>query len=389
MDSDNPTLCLFGTYESRFPRTLTLKKAAEINGYGLVECHAPFWEKFKDKQIFFSPRHLPLFLLRLTALQLKLGLRYLIRPRSDVLILGYNGYFDVVTGKILSRLKRAPLVFTPVFPLYETLVEDRKYMNRKSLRSKMIHKLDELGTRLADAVIIETQTYLEHYHEEFHVPREKLFRIPLGADEQTFFPRPGDKDPTGPFKVLFYGKFIPLQGIATIVRAAKILESDPSLGFEIIGSGQLSREIHGLAENLQIKNIDFIDWVDYSDLPRRIAAADVCLGIFGDTPKANRGIPIKVYEALAMKKPVITGNSSAAREVFIDGVNGLLPPMADPKALAEAVLRLKNDKKLLRTVAEGGHKLYHEMFSSARLAENLKTLLDTLLKNRGLSEGLL
>ena len=106
--------------------------------------------------------------------------------------------------------------------------------------------------------------------------------------------------------------------------------------------------------------------------------ADICLGIFGDTHKAQRGIPIKVYEALAMKKPVITGDSPAAREVFQPKVNAVLCPMANPEALAESILLLKKDKKLRQKIAEQGFRFYHHLFSSRIIAEEFRKALEKL-----------
>ena len=179
--------------------------------------------------------------------------------------------------------------------------------------------------------------------------------------------------------MLFYGKFIPLQGISYIVRAAKILEKDKEVKFEIIGSGQLSDNIKRLSKELDIKNIDFRDWVAYKELPEHILNADVCLGIFGSTPKAQRGIPIKVYEALAMKKPIITGDTPAAREVFTHKQNALLCKMCNPEALAESIILLKENRELRANIAESGHKLYQEIFSSEQIANRFETALNKYL----------
>jgi glycosyltransferase involved in cell wall biosynthesis len=100
-----------------------------------------------------------------------------------------------------------------------------------------------------------------------------------------------------------------------------------------------------------------------------IAKADVCLGIFGRTEKASRVIPYKVYEALAMKKPVITGDSPAAREILHDQVHVLLSPMGEPEALAQRILRLREDPELRRRIAEEGHRLFHAKCSSQKMAE--------------------
>jgi glycosyltransferase involved in cell wall biosynthesis len=378
------SVCFFGTYESTFPRAKTLKQACGIKGFKVLECHRPFWEKMKEKTEFFSLKSAVQFGFQLIFAYISLAVRYLSLKDHDVVVVGYNGYFDMPLARILTKIRKKILIFSPVFPLYETLVEDRKYVNKASIKSRIIHCIDEISCRLADLIIIETKSYMSYYWEEFKIPPRKFFKIPLGADEINFYPRPSkfqslDNTRT---RVLFYGKFIPLQGIPTIVKAAKLLETDPELEFEIIGSGQLSEKVKRLSKDLNVKNIDFINWVNYKELPEHILDAHICLGIFGSTSKAQRGIPIKVYEALAMKKPVITGNTPAAREVFTHKKNAVLCPMNHPESLAESIVWLKENRKLRDNIAEQGFKLYQELFSSKHIANLFEKALEKYLHKR-------
>lgn len=375
------SICFFGTYESSFPRTITLKEACRIKRFKVIECHKPFWENMTQKVEFFSIISMIKYGFKLMLAYTSLAVRYLKLENHDVVIVGYNGYFDIPLAKLLTKIRKKPLIFTPVFPLYETLVEDRKYVNKTSIKSKIIHLIDEISCRLADFIIIETDSYIDYYCEEFKIPREKYFKIPLGADETNFFQRQQKvqkKDPNL-LKLLFYGKFIPLQGISYIIKAAKILEKNKDVEFEIIGSGQLSNNIRNLAAKLDNKNIKFIDWINYRELPEHIQDADVCLGIFGSTPKAQRGVPIKVYEALAMKKPVITGDTPAAREVFTHKVNAILCEIGNPEALADSIILLKENRELRANIAESGYKLFQKIFSSEQIANRLEIALDKCL----------
>jgi len=371
------SICFFGTYESSFLRTITLKEASRLKKIKVIECHVPFWEDVREKTEYFSLKSMIKNFFKLIFTYASLAIQYMKLENHDAVIVGYNGYFDMPLAKLLTKIKKKPLIFTPVFPLYETLVEDRKYINKTSIKSKIIHLIDETSCRLADFIIIETNSYIDYYCEEFKIPREKYFKIPLGADETNFFQRQQKvqkKDPNL-LKLLFYGKFIPLQGISYIIKAAKILEKNKEVEFEIIGSGQLSNNIRNLTEKLDIKNVKFIDWVNYRELPEHILDADVCLGIFGDSPKAQRGIPIKVYEALAMKKPVITGDTPAAREVFTHKVNAILCEIGNPEALAESIILLKENNELRMNIAEAGFKLYQELFSSKQIADRFEIAL--------------
>jgi len=180
---------------------------------------------------------------------------------------------------------------------------------------------------------------------------------------------------TDKFQIFFHGNFIPLQGVQFIVKAAKILAGNPEIIFYLIGQGQTRAEAIELAKQLELKNIIFIDRVPGNELPSRLKAADLCLGIFGDTEKTLRVIPNKVYECIAMAKPVISADTPAIRELFTDRENILLCKVADANSLAGKILKLKNNEDLRRKIAVGGYELYR---SQARPAVIGKKLLESL-----------
>jgi glycosyltransferase involved in cell wall biosynthesis len=107
-----------------------------------------------------------------------------------------------------------------------------------------------------------------------------------------------------------------------------------------------------------------------------IRASDLCLGIFGESGKASRVIPNKVYEAMAVGKAVITGDSPAARELLRDEVDCLLCRRGDPAALAEAITRVRNDGALAARLALGGRRRFEETASPSVIGRNLLARLE-------------
>jgi len=91
-----------------------------------------------------------------------------------------------------------------------------------------------------------------------------------------------------------------------------------------------------------MKGLTFEDWVAYEDLPARLAASDVALGIFGTTSKARMVVPTKVYQAAAAGRAVVTADTPALREVFTPGEDVLTVRAGDPAALAATLRRLRD-----------------------------------------------
>lgn len=182
------------------------------------------------------------------------------------------------------------------------------------------------------------------------------------------------------FHILFWGNFIPLQGVEYIIRAAKILENDKNIIFTLIGSGQTFNQVKKEADNLKVRNVRFLGKLPVEELPPFISKADVCLGIFSDTDKAQRVIPNKVYEAIAMAKPVITGDTPAIRELFTDRENILLCQTASPNDLAEKILELKSDPELREKIARGGYDKFRENATPFTLGAEIFKLIRGLSK---------
>jgi glycosyltransferase involved in cell wall biosynthesis len=164
------------------------------------------------------------------------------------------------------------------------------------------------------------------------------------------------------FRVVYYGTFIPNHGVKYIVEAARILQDESDIHFELIGKGPTKAEAVALAEKYGLENVTFVDWVDKQDLPHRVAKADVCLGVFGTTPQSMMTVQNKIYEGLAMSKPVITGASPTVHSSLIHGKHLYLCERANPQALAEAVRVLNSDSGLYKHIAENGFLFYHSQF---------------------------
>jgi len=227
---------------------------------------------------------------------------------------------------------------------------------------------------------LDTTEHIKYFNEEFRISEKKFRRIFVGSDDEIFYPRKNAKN-NDTFTITFYGSFIPLHGLQYIVRAAKLLEEYKDIKFEILGSGQTYNFIRDLSEKLKICNIMFIkERVKYEEIPNFITKSDVCLGIFGDTAKAKRVIPNKVYEALAMGKPLITGDSPAIKECgIVNRKNTLLVEMANPEAIANAILELKDDEKLRNDIAKNGLALFKENFTPKIIGKGVKKVLEEVL----------
>jgi len=363
-------VCYFGTYEKDYVRNRTIIDGLRKHGWDVQECHVPLWERQGNKTgSYLQVVSLIKRAVEVLVAYVRLFLKYLFSVRCyDVLMVGYIGHLDIPLAWLLTRIPRRMLVFNPLISLSDTLVDDRAAFAEGSFMSGFLRRLDRWTCRMADLVLLDTDAHITYFVDTFDLPHEKFVRVFVGASEQVFPPREYTHQ-GNMFRLTFGGKYTPLHGLHTMMYAAKLLNDEPNIEFNFIGTGQLSDEIHKLAADLDLRNIHFSDWVSYDQLSNCLAKADVCLGIFGTTQKAGRVIPGKVFWALSMGWPIITGDSSAIRELLTDGKNTLLCPRGDPEALSRTILRARNDKALLRRVAQGGRQTYLAKASETRIGK--------------------
>jgi glycosyltransferase involved in cell wall biosynthesis len=130
-----------------------------------------------------------------------------------------------------------------------------------------------------------------------------------------------------------------------------------------------------LAQRLQVRSVNFLGRRPYDALPAMIAASDLCLGIFGTSPKAQRVIPNKVFDALACGRAVVTADTPAARELLHPGGDAWLCEAGSPEAIADAVSTLREDDHLRVAIAERGHARFRESAGIDALAHRLAGIM--------------
>lgn len=335
----------WGTYDMGKPRVRLLLAGMQAQDVEVIQCHADVWKGVEDKySLSKSPTRLAYQTCRWLFAYPRLICKYTMLPSHDLIIVPYLGQLDVLLLWLFARLRRVPVVWDVYISLYEATVTDRGCLAPTSFLARCLYAWEWLACRAATLMIMDTAAHARHFEDFFHLPTQSAKVVQIGAETDIFSMEPSSdvsKDSTEPFRVLFYGQFIPLYGIDTIIRASLILESHPRpVQWILIGQGQEDERIDGLIQAMKPKMLQRIKWVPYEELPRWIKKADVCLGIFGTTDKAQRVIPNKAFEILAARRPLITADTPAIREWLTPGEWVKLVPPGSPEGLARAVLDL-------------------------------------------------
>jgi len=291
----------------------------------------------------------------------------------DVMFIHWNG---IPAFPLANLICRKPIIYWSNLSIYHTLIEDRKKASPNSLYAKFIHFAEKYVINHSKLIITESKAQSDYFIKEYNLNKEKFRNIITSADEGLFKPIPF-KEQKKIFNILFFGSFIPAHGVEIIIEAAKIIQNEKEIVFNFWGDGPTKKQNEELANKYQLQNVKFFGYFTYDKLIPAIFDSDVCLGIFSTSQKAANSIANKILQILASKKPLITMDSPAVKEILLaSGKNCILVPSGDPKSLADAILNLKKDNIKRKNIAISGYQLYLEKLSNKVVAKKLMDLFN-------------
>ena len=269
----------------------------------------------------------------------------------DIFFIG--GLPQLLLPFIHPFIKNKTIIIDLFISLYDTLIEDRRVINKKSILSPLLLWLDRLTISLADHVLVDTKAHGEYFKNKFLAPASKITVLYLKADTDIYYPKKIEKLSCfrNKFIVFFFGAMNPLQGVEVILNCAASLIHEEKIVFSFVGPMD---RLKPLIKKKKPSNVIWLsEWLTQEVIRDLIAMSDLCLaGHFSpDIPKAKRVIPGKAFTYLAMKKKTILGDNDANRELFSEiSDNIIFVEMGDHEQLKETVLNCFHEYLLKNVV---------------------------------------
>ena len=134
-----------------------------------------------------------------------------------------------------------------------------------------------------------------------------------------------------------------------------------------------------LKDDLQLTNLRFFDAVPKSQMQRIITDTNASIIPLKRLDLFKGAIPSKIFENLALKKPIILGVEGEAEELFIkQGKCGVSFTPEDSEDLAKQILKLYNDRTLVAELGENGLKYVSENFNRDKIAKEFYSQISNL-----------
>ena len=185
------------------------------------------------------------------------------------------------------------------------------------------------------------------------VPSAAFRPVPIDEAKRSF-----GFDPSVP-RVGAFRRMDPEKGLDVAVQAWKtVVQKHPRAKLMLVGEGKAEAYLRTLTHELGLDNsVEFPGFVP--DGWRMMSACDVLL-----LPSLKEACALAALEAMALARPVIVSDASGLAEIVEDGVSGLVVPRGQVEPLAQAMVRVLDDRSLAERLSHGARRRVEERFDS-------------------------
>ncbi len=302
-------------------------------------------------------------------------LRYLLRLRRFVReqrvdVLHTNSLKSSVLGGIAGRL----LPVKVVWHIRDRIAEDY-------LPAGMVRMMRTLAGVLPHFVIGNSLATIA----TLQLKKKPSAAVPSGVDLTRFTPAHASQ--AGDAKIIgLVGRICPWKGQHIFLKAASLVHARwPQVRFRIIGAALFREHAYELELHRMVGEAGLQEVVEFSGFQQDVAAAMASLDILVHASTVGEPFGQVIVQGMACAKPVIATNGGGVPEIVIDGETGLLIPMDDAPAMAEAICSLLADEARAEQMGEQGRRRVIEHFTIQQSVAKLMHIYEGLVPRPALT----
>ncbi len=305
--------------------------------------------------------------------------------RSDLLLVESPPLFLGITAMGLARAKGAALIFNVSDLWPESAVQLGLVRNRALIAASTV--LEESCYRRSALITGQTKGIVNDIARR--MPGKQVRWVPNGVDLPAIAKvpaTPGMREALGiPREAVvctYAGIIGHAQGLGTIAQAAEQLV-DTNVLFLLVGEGPVKAGLQAMVNDKGLRNVRFLERMPRARVLGLVQESDAVVVPLRRNDLFKGAIPSKIFEALALGRPLLLGVDGEARDLFIrEGDCGLYFEPEDPSALALAVRRYIADPALRARHGENGARYVREHFDRAVISRALWSDLQQVLQRR-------
>lgn len=304
-------------------------------------------------------------------------------PKADVLITTSPQFFNGLAGYFVSRMKRLPWVLEIRDLWPDSILAVGAIKNITVIN--VLKFLERFAYQKSDHIVPVTDAFKKHI-EGLGISPEKITVIKNGADLARYDDSSSDAGLreslglSGKTIAAYFGTHGMAHHLETILEAADRLRDNTDIVFLMIGDGAERENLLRMKSDMALENVLILGQKPKDEMPNYWALSDIALVLLRKSDLFKTVIPSKIFEAMAMRKPIILGVEGESREIIEHAGSGIAIPPEDAEALCDAVIKLSN-AELSKQKGDNGKRFVTEFFDRNKLAERYLTVLESVLSN--------
>ena len=296
---------------------------------------------------------------------------------SPPLFLGISAYF-------IARMKQAKLIFN-VSDLWPESAEKLGIISNKFLL-RISKALEEWIYKKSTAISGQTMGIVKNIQKRF--PNKMVYWLKNGVDLLYFDFKKCNKSwrktqgfTDNDFLLSYAGIIGHAQGLEVILKTASLLKNYPKIKILLIGDGPEKQKLMAKKESLKLKNVFFYDVQPKRKMLNILCSIDAAIIPLRKLDLFLGAIPSKIFENLALKKPILLGIDGEAKELFINqGKCGLHFEPENADELVEKILYLHSNPRLISKLGENAIEYVTRNFDRNIIAREFNDFLTSILK---------
>lgn len=300
-------------------------------------------------------------------------------PKADVVLSTSPQFFNGLAGYFVGKMRRIPWVLEIRDLWPESIVTVGAIKSQAVI--KMLEWIERFAYRNADHIVPVTDSF-KVYILGKGIEAGKITVVKNGVDLAQYRPVDGASELaeelglTGKFIVSYFGTHGMAHHLETILDAARRLNNSPNIVFLMVGDGAERQTLVRMRDTMGLKNVMMLDQQPKSRMPELWALSDVSLVLLKKSDLFKTVIPSKIFESLAMAKPIVLGVEGESADLLRAAQAGLCIEPEDADQLVARVLELSRDTQLRQRLGSSGRRFVMEQFDRIILARKLASVIE-------------
>lgn len=306
--------------------------------------------------------------------------------RKDIVLSTSPQFFNGLAGYPVSKILKAVWVLEIRDLWPESILAVGAMKNKKII--SILYAIEKFMYKKADYIIPVTDAF-NTYISKIIYPYRKTCVINNAVNNDFFNPKSVDIEALTEFKqyyalenkfvISYVGTHGMAHGLKTLLNAAKVLRNRKDIIFLLIGDGAEKNELKKIKKELSLDNVLMLPQLPKDKMPMVLDASDISIVHLKRDKAFEKVIPSKLFESMAMGKPVILGVKGEAAKIINQSRSGVCIEPENHLQMANAILALKRDVAGYRKMSNAGMNYVRCNYDRRKLAQDYLNVLSKLV----------